>query len=259
MSEETQIIEPRLWLEAEYLSRRQKNPSYSLRAFSRLLSLPSGRVSQLLSKKRNFTPTLGKKIALKLNYDPLKTHQLLTSIEKTRGHKGENETYTSLDMDQFQSIADPIHFALLSLVETVGFKSDPKFIAAKLGISPLEARMASERLVRVGLLKASGRGKLELTHSPGLTTSHDVKSSALREAHKKVLAHAAEALESVDVDLRDVTSITMAIDPRRLVEAKAKLRAMRRELSEFLEGGRKTEVYRLNIQLVPVSKGGKKR
>lgn len=254
---EEKFIEPHHWLEAEYLARRQRNPSYSLRSFARTLDLPSGRVSQLLSRKRNFTPSLGKKIALRLNYDPLKTHQLIASISQARTLPTASEdTYSTLDMDQFQSIADPIHFALLSLVETDDFQSTPKFIAARLGISAVEARAAIERLVRVGLLK-NNEGKITLANSPGLTTTHDIQSSALQHAHAKTLEHAAASLEAVAVELRDITSITMAIDPDRLPEAKKKLRSLRRELCAHLEGGKKSEVYRLNIQLVPVTKRGK--
>ena len=60
------------------------------------------------------------------------------------------------------------------------------------------------------------------------------------------------------MELRDFTSMTMAIDPEKLTEAKKKIREFRRGLSEFLEAGKKEEVYRLNIQLVPVTKRGKK-
>lgn len=256
-------MEPQRWLEAEYLARRRKNESYSLRAFARLLDLPSGRVSQLLSKKRNFTPALGKRIALRLNYDPKRTGEWLQTIEKTkRKNPGAlNEpraTYQSLDMDEFQTIADPIHFSILSLLETDKFSGEIKDIAEGLGISRVEARAAVSRLLRVGLVKSAKGGIFHLAKAPGLTTSHDLQSAALREAHKKVLQESRDALEEVAVELRDITSITMAIDPRRLPEAKEKLRALRRGLSEFLETGRRTEVYRLNIQLVPVSKRKRK-
>lgn len=248
---------PKNWLEEEYLRRKRVNPAYSLRAFARLLDLPSGRLSQLLSEKRRLTPALGKKIALRLSYDPERAGHFLETIHQSRkSHTPvaarSSGRYAPLDMDQFQSIADPLHFSILSLLELDEFDGSLREAAKRLGISPVEARAAVERLERLGLLESAP--KLRLTRSPGLTTSHDVQSAALRHAHRKVLEEAAASLDEVAVELRDLTSITMAIDPARLPEAKKRLRELRRSLSEFLEGGKKQEVYRLNIQLVPVTR-----
>ncbi len=247
---------PKHWLESEYLQRKKKNPSYSLRAFSRLLDLPSGRVSQLLSEKRNITPSVGKKVALRLGYDPVKTRHFLSSIECSRKSRCQppvsSDAYAPLDMDQFQSIAEPLHFAILSLMETRGFSGKMKEISQRLDLGSVETRAAVERLQRLGLVETEPR--IRLAKNPGLTTSHDVQSSALRVAHKKVLEEAIASLEDIAVELRDITSITMAADPSKLAEAKRRLREFRRSFSEFMETGTQTEVYRLNIQLVPVTK-----
>jgi uncharacterized protein (TIGR02147 family) len=253
-------LSPGQWLETEYLRRRKKNQAYSLRAFARLLDLPSGRVSQLLSRKRNFTPELGRKIALQLSFDPVTAQSFLASIEGTRQKKSiapaaaASRELTALPMDQFEAIADPIHFAILSLLETKSFSGLEKDIAQRLALDVVEARAASERLTRLGLTRLDPKGRLRLANSPGLATTHDVQSAAIRRYNRKVMQEAEASLEEVAVELRDITSITMAIDPARLPEAKEKLKALRRAMSDFLESGNRTEVYRLNVQLVPVTK-----
>lgn len=250
---------PRLWLESEYLARKRKNSGYSLRAFAKFLEIPSGRLSQLLSEKRRFTPKLGVKIASRLNFDPRQTELLLQAIRSSRSPAAASKPekpkalYRAIEMDSFQAIADPIHYSLLSLLEVSGFKGSAKSIAEKLGISLVEARAAADRLERMGFLKRE-KGSYRLVAEEARTTSHDVSSAALREAHKKVLRETAESIDEIALELRDVTSITMAIDPRRLPEAKERIRAFRRGLSEFLESGNRSEVYRLNIQLMPVTK-----
>ena len=257
---------PRLWLEREYLTRRRQNPRYSMRAFASLLDLPSGRVSQLLSAKRRFTPKLGKKIAERLGYDPNRARRVLELIEQSRKPHisieseeigSEAGALVLLDMDQFESIADPLHFSILSLLETEGASGDPAFIARRLRVSRVEARTALERLLRLGLVRYEGE-RLVLTHASGVTTSHDIRSTALRLSHKKVLQEACDSLDDIAVELRDITSMTMAIDPLKLPQAKEKIREFRRGLSKFLESGRKSEVYRINIQLIPVSSRRKK-
>jgi len=55
------------WLRQEYVKRRTRNPSYSLRAFSRALHIPSGRISELFARKRTLTPALATRIARELS------------------------------------------------------------------------------------------------------------------------------------------------------------------------------------------------
>jgi len=45
----------------------------------------------------------------------------------------------------------------------------------------------------------------------------------------------------------------MAIDSSKLPAAKEMIRTFRRKLCEFLESGKKDEIYNLNIQLVPTT------
>ncbi len=56
------------WLRNEYKARRRKNPSYSLRAFSRSLSIGSGRLSEILSGKRGLGHKLAGRIADRLDF-----------------------------------------------------------------------------------------------------------------------------------------------------------------------------------------------
>lgn len=250
---------PRLWLESEYLSRKRKNSGYSLRAFAKFLEIPSGRLSQLLSEKRRFTPKLGVKIAGRLNFDPRQTELLLQAIRSSRSPAAAEQPekpkarYRAIEMDRFQAIADPVHFSILSLLEVSGFSGTAKAMAEGLGISTVEARIAADRLQRMGFVKKE-KGRYFLVAEEARTTSHDVSSAALREAHKKVLRETADLIDEIAVELRDVTSITMAIDLRKLPQAKERIRDFRRSLSEFLESGNRSEVYRLNIQLMPVTK-----
>ncbi|MGZ3740999.1 MAG: DUF4423 domain-containing protein, partial [Bdellovibrionota bacterium] len=65
------------------------------------------------------------------------------------------------------------------------------------------------------------------------------------------------AIEAVPTEERDITSMTMAIDPRRLPLAKTLIRKFRFRLADLLETGDRTEVYNLNVQLVPVTKKDK--
>lgn len=116
----------------------------------------------------------------------------------------------------------------------------------------VEVRSAIERLRRVGALLDDGSNGLKV--SDAFETTSDIPSAALRRSHRQTLEQAIESLEEVRIELRDITSITMAIDPARIGEAKTAIRRFRRDMAALLEDGRRTEVYNLNVQLVPVTR-----
>ena len=107
-------------------------------------------------------------------------------------------------------------------------------------------------VARLGLIDQKA-GKLRKTNKD-LRTTDGISSAALRKSHKESILQAAETLDNVPVDERDITSMTMAIDPAKLPLAKKLIRDFRYRLADLLECGARTEVYNLNVQLVPVSK-----
>ncbi len=242
-------FEPVRWLTDEYARRRAHRESYSLRAFARQLRLSSGPLSELLRGKRPLTGALAERLADALGLDPSARERWL--IAATRGAQATTSTPCSpraLDDERFALIADWHHYGILSLLETAGWRDSYKWIAARLSISETKAQEAMLRLHRLGLV-ARRRGRWVATGA--WTSSHDIPSAALRKHHRQLLLQAVESLDTATVDERDVTSMTLAIDPARLAEAKRRIKAFRRELAAFLEGGEATAVYQFCIQLFP--------
>jgi len=247
------------WLRAEFRERQASHPGYSQRQFARRLGLPSGRASELISGKRRITPALAEKLAERLALSPRKRAQFFHAVLAERfalpTTAPANEAYL-LAEDTFQVIADWYHFAILSLMQTDDFEAAPPRIAQRLGIRAAEARQALERLQRVGLIRRQ-RGRWVRTKQ-NLTTSWDISSPALRHSHRQELQRALAALELVPPEERDVSALTMAIDPRQLPKAKKLIREFQSAMETVLETGRRTEVYTLNVQLLPITRRKKK-
>ena len=111
---------------------------------------------------------------------------------------------------------------------------------------------AIERLKRLGLLEV--KGEKWICRQSNTTLGSDFTSMALKKMQAQILTQAGRALEAIPVERRDQTSMTMAVDSRRLAMAKEKIKDFRRELSEFLEGdGEKDTVFQLSIGLFPIS------
>ena len=141
-------IQPADWLLNEFAKRKAANKRYSLRAFANFLDIPSGRLSELLKGKRQFTVDLGKKMSRKLNLNKEDTQLFLASIAEHRPKLSvtsksqtnqkplrQNIRYEVLPDDIFRSIADWEHHAILCLFQTRGFCSNATWIAQRLGIT----------------------------------------------------------------------------------------------------------------------------
>lgn len=239
---------------AEFARIKARNSRMTLRALARRLELSPGRLSEFLSGKRRITVKTAQRISERLALDPARKHHFLRTIGSPgrAGRASESPTnYHLLALDQFALIADWYHYAILSLTEIKGFKSKEEWIAKRLGISTIQVRAALQRLVRVGLLKVEdGRW---VTTGRNLETPSDIASSALRRSHRQDLKRAMRALDEVALEERDITAMTMAIDVRRLPEAKRRIREFRKDMARFLEHGEANEVYNLNIQLIPLT------
>ena len=230
-----------------------------------MLGLPPGRMSEILANKRPLTPNIGRTVADRLGLDPTARTQFLATIQKEKASRKKptlgtpapandkiDKNYQQLSVDAFHVISDWYHFAILSLVETDDFRSEPKWIAKRLGISVIEVRTALERLLRLELLEQ--KNKTIKRTAKNLTTTQDVQSSAIRHSHRQVLEKAVASLEEVAVADRDITSISMAMDPKKLPIAKEMIRQFRRTLCSFLESDKKEEIYYLTVQLFPVTR-----
>lgn len=264
MQTDTSTHGPIAMLTAEYAVRRKRAPEFSLRDFASALGMSSGALSELLSGKRKMGPRLAARLAERMELSPEARDRFLRDARDARWSAGGvqrqgamstnigDADFLTLTEDQFRVVADWEHYAILSLIKTNNFRSDPHWIAMRLGLTVQEILAALQRLIRMGLL-ARDNGKLCRT-SPRVTTTRDVPSAAVRTGHRQTLEQAIGCIDSVSVDFRDLSGITIPIDPARIPEMKESIREFRRGFMERFSTGELTEVYNMNIQLVPLTK-----
>lgn len=235
------------------------NSQYSLRAYSKKVGVHVGALSSIMNGKRNVSRELAERIVEKLLLDPQERSEILMHFpEKRRYQKSDlpqvfEPKYLEFNASQFKVVAEWEHFAVMSLLNCNDFVSEISWIASRLGISENRAHQVITRLVQVGLFTLDNNGRLERSKQ-SYRTSDDVANLSLRKCHDESLNLAKESLHRDPVEVRDFTSITMAIDPKKLSIAKERIRKFQDELSELLESGHQTEVYRLSMQVFPLSK-----
>ena len=141
----------------------------------------------------------------------------------------------------------------MSLAKCAGFQSTHTWIASRLGITESRAKQVVERLLELGLFERDASGALTRSEKSYRTTD-DIADISLKRHHEQSLDLAKESLYRDDVKIRDFTTITMAIDPKKLSVAKDLIRKYEDELSDLLESGHRTEVYRLSCNRFRLSR-----
>lgn len=247
-------------IQNEFNKAKLKNPAYSKRAFAKRLQLSPAAVCGIFNQKLRITKRAAEKIFYNIPISPDQKSRILSLLDNKKKTINKNKStrddaFSLVDMDQYHLISEWYYFAILSLSEIKGFQDDPKWVAQRLNIQIRQARRALETLERLNLLARDKAGKLCWTGKSFRTTS-EIPHAAIRQSHFENLELAKRSLENDKVEECDFTAITMAIDPKRMKEAKEQIKIFRREFCQKLEAKGKKEVFKLVIQLFPLS--GKK-
>lgn len=253
------------FLSAELLRRIRHNPRYSQRAFARQLHLSPGELSELLRGKRKLSLRSALRIAKSLGLSPGEMKHLLGLVQREsakevleeEARNGDSAVDNSpnsqaLSLDMFALVSEWYCFAILNLVECEEFSSDESWIAKRLGIAVPQVRMALERLERVGVIR---RVNQKIVVTPDYVLSPEgIPSEAIRGYHRQILQKAIHALDAQHVNDREISGLTLSVNPRNLP-------AMKKELGQFLDqmaekygsGKGRREVYQCEMALFRLS------
>ncbi|WP_413612286.1 TIGR02147 family protein [Bdellovibrio sp. HCB-110] len=254
------------FLQAEFMRRLKKNPSYSLRAYARDLEMNSSLLSEVLNNKRG----ISQKTLLKLSekFRMTKSHQeifndlFLAQSSKSQNIKKnaqdrlkksrEKHRIKRLDKQTFKILSDWYHAAILELTEITEFKNDSAWIAKKLGISTQQAEDAIERLLQVGLIQEVN-GTLKAQPDIVLTNS-ETTFEAIKQFHRQTLQKAALSFEKDAPAEREFNSMILAIPKEELPELKKQIQIFMQKFWQGLADKPKDDLYCMNIQFFPVAR-----
>jgi uncharacterized protein (TIGR02147 family) len=240
-------IDPVKLLRTTLSERCKANPQYSIRAFARSSGISHTVLSLVLSGKRRLSKKATERLADYLNLDPSKRKSLMQRYSNI------DEVYETLSLDSFELISDWYHYAILSVLELPFAKLDAKWIAKQIGIQPLQAKLAIDRLKRLGLLEQTSDGVWKQSSAP-IKIDNKHSSSATKKFHKQLLVRAAESIDIDPISDRDFSSMTFAMDPASIEFARKKIQAFRRELTAELESkGTPAAVFNFTMQLYPIT------
>jgi uncharacterized protein (TIGR02147 family) len=260
----------RAYLRALYAHKKEHEYGFSLRAFSKHAGLRSSNYLKLvMDGDRNLTADAAQKFASACGlkgqaadyFCELVTFNQAKSAEerervyaRLRRFRRYREVYR-LDGAQEAYHSEWFIPAVRELIGRGDFREDAKWIGKTLSpsISPRDAQRALDVLQELGLIVRRDDGALaqaeELVQTPEGPLSHHVVSF-----HRAMMERAAEALDRVPRDEREIASVTILVEQARLPELKQRLERFREELLHTFESSSgAARVMQVNFQMFPLT------
>lgn len=250
-------------LRSEFSARAEKNPQFSLRSFARFLGISHSLLSLVLNGQRKPSKKFVAQIVERLPLSPDQQKTLMAAAgpsgAKKRISKDQKFEYYRLSLDQFALMSEWQHYAILSLLEIPDTQLTPEFIAQRLNISVMLARVCLQRLFNLNLIEKDPKTDRWKQSAAPIVVENTKSTAHSRKFQKRLMLKAIESLENDPMEVRDISSTTFAMDAKHVGYALKRIREFRRELTRELEEfGAPNEVYNLSVQLFPTSTRRKK-
>jgi len=174
--------------------------------------------------------------------------EALSSIRRFRSAR-------RIETHMFEYLSHWYYPATRELAARPDFRMDAAWISKQLWprVPVAKVRRAMELLLEIGLLIVEDDGRVT-RGEPSLTTGHEVGSLAIGNFHRQMMARAAESIDSVDRERRDISGLTVCVPHDLVPEIKARIHQFLESLMEVCDrNGEGQVVYQLNVQLFPLS------
>lgn len=260
----------RLFLDHAYHAMKARDKKFSFRYFARVAGFKAHSFLRLVIQgKSNLSPDSIDKIAKAFKFNPEETrffrnlvhlNQATTTEEKHHFAKAilKSQTYRKihpLKESQYQYFACWYYSVVRELVGLPGFREDAQWIASHTipHIEPEQASEALHHLLKLGLLHRDESGKLIQTDKV-VSTPSEVSSAYITNWHREYLKKAAESIDTVPRERRDISAVSLSFSKENIQIIKQMIAEFRKEIVQVaLQQDNRDALYQLNIQFFPIS------
>jgi uncharacterized protein (TIGR02147 family) len=234
---------------------QKKNSKFSLRAFAIKLGLSSSTLSEIMNEKRSVSKAKAQAIIAKLNLSEKERNQIKKAFENSNKLDGLKKTPNKrrevlITESEFYLMADWRYFAFMGLTRTSDFKSDPNWIAQRLGITTKEANEVIKNLLAQKIISKDYNGNIR-DNNMTYRTSEEFPEELIRHRQVNGLKKVTELIENKN-SLQVGFFSTITTDVKKLNEAALMAEDFLKRLSLFLaDSTERTEIFELQVQLFP--------
>jgi uncharacterized protein (TIGR02147 family) len=260
----------RAFLRAYYAHKKALGRGFSLRVFSRQAGLTSSNYLKLvMDGDRNLSAEMAERFAAacELTGPSAEYFVALVALGQAKSHGERERAYRQLKafkrfrkVHPLDAVYEAYHAhwyipAIRELAARHDFRPDPKWIAATLmpSITTRQATQALAVLQKLGLLIEDDSGTLRQAHALVQTPDRPLGHHVVR-FHRAMMERAAEAIDLVPREQREIASLTLCLSAARMRELKAHLARVREEiLHEYTADATAKRVVQVNLQMFPLS------
>jgi uncharacterized protein (TIGR02147 family) len=264
-------LDYRAYLKAHYQATKAQRPSYSFRLFSKLAGLRSPNFLKLVfDGQRNLSAESVERFSTAIGHDAAEAEFFADLVEFNQAESlaDKNRAFERIaasrrfrnarriDGDLFAYLSHWYNPAIRELAARRDFNEDPRWIASQLQprISPAEAAQAMQLLLSLGLLVRDQQTGGILRGEPTLTTEHEVRSLGAKAFHRQMIERAADSMETVPREQRDLAALTVCISPKTVALVKQRIHQFQEAMAELCDADAEGDVvYQMNLQWFPLS------
>jgi len=263
-------LDYRAYLRDYYTCMKSKRHGFSFRAFSRRAKLASpNHLKRVMEGDRNLTLETAERFAAACNLKGeaaeyfvhlVSFNQATNSTQRSHAYAKLTGSKTYRKVRKLELAQAAYHSkwyipAIRELAARGDFQPEPKWIASRLlpPIKPSEATEGLNTLFKLGLLITEDSGRV-VQSDPLVSTGPEMQALHIANYHKTMMKRAAEAIDLIPSQQRDISSITMLVSEGGLQRMKKRIQRFRRELMEMtLTEEEAKQVVQLNFQVFPLS------
>lgn len=258
----------RAFLKAYAQDRKRDSASWSYGVWARKLGLKgTASLTMVINGQRDPGPKMVESLIEYFEFRPRQAQFFKTLVklgklkssatEKAQiwGHLKKEGEPKILDLATFSAVSEWYYYVIYQLSEMPGQVWDEDWIQSQLRF-PVDKRYLTAALKNLEQLKIIERtpdNKIKKIEQ-AIDTTNDVASEAIKRYHEQTLDLAQKSIRTVPIDLREFSSLTIAVNSEALMQAKELIRQFKREFDEIMSLHReKDAVYQLQIQLFPLT------
>jgi len=266
-----EYLDFRVFLGDLFAFHKDQDAAFSHREFARRAGFAAPNFLQLvIGGQRNLTHKSSAQIArgFGLKNRDREFFSCLVQMNQAKTHQERNRYYQSMtslrspgSIKQLESASyDYFSCWYIPVIREVATWGESRRSAAEVAalldppVTAKEAERAFKVLTELQLLRQGPDGRWVQSEA-NLTTGPEVRSLVVANYHREMIRLGGEAIERHPSAERDISALTLGIDPQRMPELKQKIAAFRRELLELAARDENPQqVVQINFQLFPLSK-----
>ena len=264
-----EYLEYRCYLKDAFDERKASNPFFSYRVLAESLGLDTSNLFRILHEEAHLPARCQPRTLefLGLSGRSAEYYSMLVAYARERGAKSRNDILEKamslrdvarrqLEEEQLASyFGNWWVVAVRSLLEVTDGRCVPSELARRLSpaVSESEIERSLKILEDLGLVKKASSGRLVLAEAH-VTAGGEVRTKAVRQFQRQILALASESLERFAREDRDVSTLTLALDAPTFAQIREILRECRRQIQKCVEDAPTPDrVMQLSMAFFPLA------